>query len=273
MMPRRAWTLVELLVAVAAVALLIGLLLPALSGVRAAARGAACLSNQRQLIAAWTMYAGDFDDRAMPLAYWSVEDIGAGEQVFWFGSHGTASTPPDPARGFMGPYLGSTLREGSVLECASQPWGTYRPQGPARAPTSTYGYNGYYLSPAKTPGWAAAIGHRPWRRLSTVERPAEVLVFADTLLPSLGPGLPGNTALLDPPRLYSGGVAGTWSVNASPTTAFRHAGRSANAALADGHARAFGARAGWIRHAGQAVGSVGGEGGLGPWYVPDWAGW
>src|SRR5262249_9649359 len=160
--------LVELLVVVAVVALLIALVLPSLRGAREGARAAACLSNQRQLAVAWTMYAQAHADRAMPLAYWDIADIGPGPEVFWWGTHGTGSTPPEYSKGFIAPYLDTSLVVRSVLECPSQPWGTYRPQGPSKTITSTYGYNGYFLSPSKTPGWGETIGFRPWQRVSNL---------------------------------------------------------------------------------------------------------
>lgn len=273
------FTLIELLVVVAIIAVMLGLLLPSLAGARDAARTVRCIANQRQLITAWTAYAGDFKDRAMPLAYWDTEDIGLGEQVFWWGSHGTQATPPDFSRGFLAPYVESSLHKGSVFECPNQPWGTYRSQGPSRAVTSTYGYNGYYLTPAKTPGWGFAIGHRPWQRLSTLANPTALLVFADAMLPALGGGLPGNTALLDPPLLFSGSGNGAWSVNQSPTTAFRHGqsgtGSTGSAAGAhpDGHVASIAARPEWLAHPTQGIGSLGGVNGMATWYVPDWETW
>lgn len=58
----RGFTLIELLVVISIIAILVGILLPALGASRRSARVAACLSNQRQLLVAVTAYAVEYND-------------------------------------------------------------------------------------------------------------------------------------------------------------------------------------------------------------------
>lgn len=63
MYKRRGFTLIELLVVIAIIALLMAILMPALRRATEAGKRAACLSNLKQLMLAWSMYADANEDK------------------------------------------------------------------------------------------------------------------------------------------------------------------------------------------------------------------
>jgi prepilin-type N-terminal cleavage/methylation domain-containing protein/prepilin-type processing-associated H-X9-DG protein len=88
--PRNAaFTLIELLVVIAVIALLVGILLPALGGARAAARAVQCQANARSVAQGVTFYTTD--NKFFPASYvyansetgveWDEEDQGFGNPV------------------------------------------------------------------------------------------------------------------------------------------------------------------------------------------------
>jgi prepilin-type N-terminal cleavage/methylation domain-containing protein len=67
-MIRRAFTLIELLVVIAIIAILAAILFPVFAQAKVAAKGAASLSNIKQHMTAWFMYAEAYDDTVVPMA-------------------------------------------------------------------------------------------------------------------------------------------------------------------------------------------------------------
>lgn len=105
---RAGFTLIELLVVISIIALLIGLLLPALAGARNAARKAKCLSNLHQMLTAVNTYSIEARD-FLPLPNWGPVANRAGwlyDQTVG-ASVGQAFVPEDRRTGSLWPHLES----------------------------------------------------------------------------------------------------------------------------------------------------------------------
>jgi prepilin-type N-terminal cleavage/methylation domain-containing protein/prepilin-type processing-associated H-X9-DG protein len=100
------FTLIELLIVIAIIALLMGILVPALTRVRKQGKRAVCLSNNRQLMIAWLAYAETYDGKLVNGCQADWHDARIKENMWCTRIH-----PPDNKYDWDKPFTMATLED------------------------------------------------------------------------------------------------------------------------------------------------------------------
>lgn len=194
----RAFTLAELLVVLAIIALLAGALFPVFASARSAGKKAVCLSNMHQAQLATNMYVSDYDDLFMPVNHRPALPPNSRLDRTWVQlilpyatSFGIFSCPAD-----------TSTREGSETSFDQDlvPGDVYSQYYTASMHVNM-GYNYLYLSPIifRRGQWVSEP-----RSMNEVADPSKTMLFVDSLWTRLGDGTPygGGNWLVVPPCRY-----------------------------------------------------------------------
>ncbi len=242
------FTLVELLVVVAVIALLVGISLPAIGKARSSGRSIACLSQNRSIAVAMTVYANEDADNFFPTARMPGMAMGGNPaapiQMSWLyllapylGVEPTL--PDDPTTEAVQEFVESM----QVCRCPadhSQNWSSMM-----MPRLTSYGINAY-LTPNHPPHW----GVKPFQ----IRSPSECVLCAelaeemamDHFMPMYWGEPPAVENAMIQSRQWDAATQLPRTIQHS-----RHAGERANYVFADGHAAAHTFDLTWQQRAGE----------------------
>lgn len=253
---KKGFTLIELLVVISIIALLLSILMPALTKVKEQARAVICRANLKQWGVVFMLY-GDDNEESFPMSI--ADDYIRDREAYWMGAtmpyyndpdlRFCPSTQPDP-EGPFGPGWPDLTPGAAPYGLTDQRWGDFGEGSEGdwfdQFAEGSYGLNEWCANPPQGVNdiWGAPP-ESTWRKFTRVDRATEVPMFLDARMVDAYPRADVDGTVNNPVATEDGPVSYLYAADSINIFNMNRHSKSVNAVFVDGSAGKIGLKQLW----------------------------